>query len=156
MRDAHSVYSPVSLKGARVASIHFPRIWYQSQSSQCLWADKNKRWWVAKIIEHALRYSETGNNKKRKTGWIAMLRVLPPTSNLDGEQSLFFFRFSKGSARPRECWAAKPRNARNEGGNLSRLAPSVTRVVIWVSRAFCATDQAKRETARSLHQTCLG
>ena len=33
---------------------------------------------------------------------------------------------------------------------LSRLAPSVTRVVIWVSRAFCSTDQEKRETARSL------
>ena len=33
---------------------------------------------------------------------------------------------------------------------LSRLAPSVMRVVIWVSRAFCSTDQEKRETARSL------
>ena len=33
---------------------------------------------------------------------------------------------------------------------LSRLAPSVTRVVICVSRAFCSTDQEKRETARSL------
>ena len=36
---------------------------------------------------------------------------------------------------------------------LSRLAPSVTRVVICVSRAFCWTDQEKRETARSL--TCF-
>ena len=33
---------------------------------------------------------------------------------------------------------------------LSRLAVSVTRVVICVSRAFCSTDQEKRETARSL------
>ena len=33
---------------------------------------------------------------------------------------------------------------------LSRLAPSVTRVVICVSRAFCSTKQEKRETARSL------
>ena len=33
---------------------------------------------------------------------------------------------------------------------LARLAPSVTRVVICVSRAFCSTDQEKRETARSL------
>ena len=33
---------------------------------------------------------------------------------------------------------------------LSRLAPSVTCVVICVSRAFCSTDQEKRETARSL------
>ena len=34
---------------------------------------------------------------------------------------------------------------------LSRLAPSVTRVVICVSRAFFSTDQEKRETARSLN-----
>ena len=33
---------------------------------------------------------------------------------------------------------------------LSRLALSVTRVVICVSRAFCSTDQEKRETARSV------
>ena len=65
--------------------------------------------------------------------------------------SLFFFRFSKGCARPRECWAAKPRDARNEGGSLSRLAPSVTRVVICVSRAFCSTDQGKRETAHLVY-----
>ena len=50
---------------------------------------------------------------------------------------------SKGSAR-----ALEPRDARNKG--LSRLAPSVTRVVICVSRAFCSTDQEKRETSRSL------
>ena len=37
---------------------------------------------------------------------------------------------------------------------LPHLAPSVTRVVICVSRAFCSTDQEKRETARSLH-VCL-
>ena len=83
-------------------------------------------------------------------------------SALDCEQPLFFFRFSKGSTRARECWAAKPRDARNEGGSprrkkrdsllscLSRLAPSVTRVVICVFRANFSTDQAKRETARSL------
>ena len=71
---------------------------------------------------------------------------------LDCEQSLFFFRFSKGSARARERSAAKPRDVRNENVSpcLSPLAPSVTRVVICVSRAFCSTDQEKRETARSL------
>ena len=49
------------------------------------------------------------------------------------------------------------RDARNEGGSptkrkksLSRLGPSVTRVVICVSRAICSTDQEKRETAPSL------
>ena len=41
-------------------------------------------------------------------------------------------------------------DARNEGGSLSRLAPSVMRVVICMSRAFCLTDQRKRETAHSL------
>ena len=39
---------------------------------------------------------------------------------IDCEQSLFLFRFSKGSARPRECWAAKQRDARNEGGRPRR------------------------------------
>ena len=33
---------------------------------------------------------------------------------------------------------------------LSRLVPSVSHVVICVSRAFCSTDKEKRETARSL------
>ena len=66
-----------------------------------------------------------------------------------------FFRFIKGSARASERWAEKPRDARNEGGSLSHLAPSVTRVVICVSRAFCSTDQEKRETARSLQKSAL-
>ena len=47
---------------------------------------------------------------------------------LDCEQSLFFFRFSEGSAH------------------------RATSVVICVTRAFCSTDQEKRETARSLSQ----
>ena len=33
---------------------------------------------------------------------------------------------------------------------LSRLVPSVSRVVIYVSQAFCSTDKENRETARSL------
>ena len=81
---------------------------------------------------------------------------------IDCEQSLLSFRFGKGSARARERWAAKlrdarreTRDARNEGGSLSRLAPSVTRVVICVSQAFCLTDQEKRETARSLYDTSI-
>ena len=57
---------------------------------------------------------------------------------LDCEQSLFFFRFSKGSARAR---AAKTRDARNEG--LSHLAPSVTRVAICVSRILLDGLQKK-------------
>ena len=68
------------------------------------------------------------------------------------EQPLFFFGFSKGSPRARESWEA--RAAAREEKKLPHLAPSVTRVVICVSRAFCSTDQEKRETARSLH-VCL-
>ena len=49
---------------------------------------------------------------------------------IDHEQSLFFFRFSEGSARARSF--------------LFHLAPSATRVVIFVSRAFYSTDQEKR------------
>ena len=36
----------------------------------------------------------------------------------------------------------------------ARLPPPVTRVVICVSRAFCSTDQEKRETTRSLNPFC--
>ena len=85
------------------------------------------------------------------------------SDKLDCEQPLFSFRFSKGSARARKRWTAKPRDARREKRGrqpekkkefllsyLSRLTPSVTRVVIYVSRAFCSTDQEKREAARTL------
>ena len=57
------------------------------------------------------------------------------------------------------------RDARNKGGSprrkdllcgvISFVAPSLTRVVICVSRAFCWTDQEKRETACSLHKASL-
>ena len=36
---------------------------------------------------------------------------------VDGEQSFFLFRFSEGSACPRERWATKLRDARNEDGS---------------------------------------
>ena len=66
----------------------------------------------------------------------------------DCEQCLLFFRFSKGNARarPRPRLAAKPRErSENRGWQLekkkkvsclSRRAPSVTGVFIYVSRAF--------------------
>ena len=72
---------------------------------------------------------------------------------LDCEQPLFFFTFSKGSARAR---ALSGKAARRENSEmralscLSRLVPSVSRVVICVSQAFCSTDKENRETARSL------
>ena len=37
---------------------------------------------------------------------------------------------------------------------MDRLAPTVTRVVICVYRAFVSTDQEKRETARSSKLQC--
>ena len=59
---------------------------------------------------------------------------------LDCERSLFFFKFSEGSAHADERWAAKPRDARNEGGIPRR-------------------KKKNRETARSLtlrsRFTCL-
>ena len=59
--------------------------------------------------------------------------------------SLFLQEIVRG-VHPRASVEQRSRETRC----LSRLAPSVTRVVIWVSRAFCSTDQEKRETARSL------
>ena len=85
--------------------------------------------------------------------------------SIDCEQSLFFFRFSEGSAIARESRTAKPRERREKRGRqpkkktdrLSfcaspRLAPSVTRGVICVSRKFCSTNEEKRETASSLRR----
>ena len=71
---------------------------------------------------------------------------------LDCEQSLLFFRFREQCTR---AGAAKRRDARNEGG-LSRLAPSVTRVVICVSRV-CSTDyRKKRDCSQSkLKPVCV-
>ena len=78
------------------------------------------------------------------------------------EHSLVFFRFSEGSARERERRAKREKRretmaaAREEKRRdflfscLSRLAPSVTHVLICISYAFCWTDQEKRETARSV------
>ena len=71
-------------------------------------------------------------------------------SYLDCEQSLFSFRFSKGSARAR---APALSDEVVPLLYLSRLAPSVTRVVIYVFWAFRSTDQEKKETARSLSPT---
>ena len=71
---------------------------------------------------------------------------------VDCEQSLFFFRFSKGNERTRARVFSGEAARREKRGRqpVSRLSPSVTRVVICVSGAFCSTDQEKRETARSL------
>ena len=102
--------------------------------------------------------------KKRKEINLYLLCsiVFRSDQNVDCEQSLFFLRFSKGSARAAsvERRSRETRDARREKRGrepekkkfecLSRLAASVTRVVICVSRALCSTEQEKRETARSL------
>ena len=97
---------------------------------------------------------------KRKKIVCGEVRVF--SDNLDCEQPLFSFRFSKGSARTRaldgEAARRETRETRAAAREekefllscLSRLTPSVTRVVIYVSRAFCSTDQEKREAARTL------
>ena len=69
-------------KGPRLHRYIFPG--YDTDLSVPCACERTKiyKWWVAIIIEHALRYGKTGNNKKRKTSWIAKLSVLPPTSTL--------------------------------------------------------------------------
>ena len=53
----------------------------------------------------------------------------------------FPFQGGKGSARANKRRAPKPRERREKRGSLlSRFALSVTRVVIFVSRAFCSAD----------------
>ena len=53
----------------------------------------------------------------------------------------FPFQGGKGSARAHKRRAPKPRERREKRGSLlSRFALSVTRVVIFVSRAFCSAD----------------
>ena len=72
---------------------------------------------------------------------------------IDCEQSLFFFRFSEGSAGAFECrgekWGRQPEKKKEKtclfGVFLSHLMPSVTRVVICMSCTFCSMDQQKIE-----------
>ena len=53
----------------------------------------------------------------------------------------FPFQGGKGSAHAHKRRAPKPRERREKRGSLlSRFALSVTRVVIFVSRAFCSAD----------------
>ena len=65
-------------------------------------------------------------------------------------------KLSEESARPRECQAAKPRDARNEGGLRKRpsLAFRIIPLVIFVSRAFRLTDQEKRERLLVVEEAC--
>ena len=65
-------------------------------------------------------------------------------------------KLSEGSARPRECQAAKPRDARNEGGRRKRpsLAFRIIPLVIFVCRAFRLTDQEKRERLLVVEGAC--
>ena len=103
--------------------------------------------WYARIYEETFHVNSSSNNgmkswmSKAKTWMLHKSKLNVECqrvesrgqTQIDCEQSLFFFRFSKGSAHARER-AAKPRDARNEG--LSHLAPSVTRVAICVSRVL--------------------
>ena len=69
---------------------------------------------------------------------------------VDCEQSLFFFRFSESNARARERRSRETRETRAAAREekrvfscLSRLAPSVTRVAICVSRVLLDGLQKK-------------
>ena len=67
------------------------------------------------------------------------INLYPPWWTLDCERSLSFFRFSESNARARERRSRKTRDTRA----ISRLAPSVTRVVICVSRVLLDGLQKK-------------
>ena len=70
---------------------------------------------------------------------------------VDCERSLFSSSdLVRGVPRARALSDEAARREKRGRLPVSRLASSVTRVVIFVSRAFCSTDQQKRETARSL------
>ena len=70
---------------------------------------------------------------------------------VDCERSLFSSSdLVRGVPRARALSDEAARGEKRGRLPVSRLAPSVTRVVIYASRAFCSTDQQKRETARSL------
>ena len=78
-----------------------------------------------------------GNTCNKITGHHLLLAL----SGLDCEQSLFFFRFSESNARSRERQSRETRETR--AAALSRLAPSVTRVAICVSRVLLDGLQKK-------------
>ena len=78
-------------------------------------------------------------------------------SKIDCEQSLFFFRFREGSARVHASGEPARREKRGRQPEKKTLfsclglAPSVTLVVICLSRAFWSTDQAKKERLRVVY-----
>ena len=70
---------------------------------------------------------------------------LHAVSYLDFEQSLFFFRFSKGSARVRERWTAKQRDTTNESVPLPSRAFIHARGHLRVSGIFLDGPRKKRD-----------
>ena len=78
------------------------------------------------------KHKSHAGHKSAQVQVTAVLITRQAVYPLDCEQSLFIFRFSEGSARARERWEAKPRDARNEGGSPRRKK----RVVPLPSRAF--------------------
>ena len=64
---------------------------------------------------------------------------------VDYEQSLFFFRFSKGSAHARERWAAKRRHARNKGSSSRSHTHGHARGHLHVSAILLDGPRKKRD-----------
>ena len=109
---------------------------------------QNRILWILASTQTLIYFSFRCFGKHRRVRERKINRLFSFSPTLDCDQSLFFFRFRKGvHARASSEWLSL-KDARNEG--VSRLAPSATRVVICVSRAFCSTDQEKWETACSL------
>ena len=69
---------------------------------------------------------------------------------LECKQSLFFFRFREGNARARASSDTQETRAAAREDKRESLFFRASPVSRLQSRAFCSTDQEKRETARNL------
>ena len=96
---------------------------------------------IAEILHIVMFSNDLCIYKKEK---IVCGEVRVFSDKLDCEQPLFSFRFSKGSARARERWTAKPRDARSEGGSPRRK-----------KSFFCRTSPVSRLQSRAWSFTCV-
>ena len=71
-------------------------------------------------------------------------------TELDCEQSLFFFRFSKSNARARERRSRETRETRAAAREASPVSRHQSRAWPFACLAVSSTDYRKRETTRSL------
>ena len=81
---------------------------------------------------------------------LTSLGAVNTAGGLECEQSLFFFRFREGNARARASSETEETRAAAREDKRESLFFRASPVSRLHSRAFCSTDQEKRETARNL------